>query len=391
MKTYQETHPWIKFDFDLKQADSGFWLALGEAHSKCEHISGVPLRPQIAKELQTMYLARGIRATTAIEGNTLSEAEVLSRIEGKKVLPPSKEYLGVEIDNILRVYNRMVEDILQKKIGLPDVETICGFNRDVLKDLQLQKDVMPGTIRKHGVGVGLYRGAPPEDCEYLLGRLCEWIRSKDFPAAHYPGVIGGVITAVVAHIYFEWIHPFGDGNGRTGRLIELQILLESGIPQPVAHLLSNHYNATRTEYYRQLEEASVNGGDILPFIQYAVQGFVDGLREQLQTLREQQWSITWDNYIFRKFKDKEGKNDKRKLLLMMALSNVDGEVSTQEISRLNAELALAYRDKTTKTLTRDLNDLKEMDLIDWKRGSVRAKKETILAFLPLRKEWDKPS
>ncbi len=387
MRTFKETHPWIKFDFDLKKADSGLWLALGEADSKCEHIAGVPLRPQTAKELLTLYLARGIRATTAIEGNTLSEAEVLSRIEGKKVLPPSKEYLGIEIDNILRVYNRMVEGIIQKKIGLPDAETICSFNREVLKDLQLQKDVVPGTIRKHGVGVGLYRGAPQEDCEYLLERLCEWIRSKDFPASRYPGVVGGVITAVVAHIYFEWIHPFGDGNGRTGRLIELQILLESGIPQPAAHLLSNHYNATRTEYYRQLENASVNGGDILPFLQYAVQGFVDGLREQLKTIRKQQFDVTWNNYIFRKFKDKEGKNDKRKLLLMLALSNVEGEISTREITRLNAELALAYRDKTSKTLTRDLNDLKEMDLIESKRGSVKAKRETILAFLPLRKEW----
>lgn len=187
MRTFKETHPWIKFDFDLKKADSGLWLALGEADSKCEHIAGVPLRPQTAKELLTLYLARGIRATTAIEGNTLSEAEVLSRIEGKKVLPPSKEYLGIEIDNILRVYNRMVEGIIQKKIGLPDAETICSFNREVLKDLQLQKDVVPGTIRKHGVGVGLYRGAPQEDCEYLLERLCEWIRSKRFSRVSIPG------------------------------------------------------------------------------------------------------------------------------------------------------------------------------------------------------------
>lgn len=72
---------------------------------------------------------------------------------------------------------------------------------------------------------------------------------------------------------------------------------------------------------------------------------------------------------------------------MLALSNVEGEISTREITRLNAELALAYRDKTSKTLTRDLNDLKEMDLIESKRGSVKAKRETILAFLPLRKEW----
>jgi len=82
-----------------------------------------------------------------------------------------------------------------------------------------------------------------------------------------------------------WIHPFGDGNGRTARLVEFQILLQAGIPSPAAHLLSNHYKQTRTEYYRQLATASRSGGNILPFIEYAVGGFVDGLKEQLALIR----------------------------------------------------------------------------------------------------------
>ena len=56
------------------------------------------------------------------------------------------------------------------------------------------------------------------------------------------------------------------------------ILVISGVPAPAAHLLSNHYNQTRSEYYRQLGRASQSGGDVLPFITYAVRGFVDGLR-----------------------------------------------------------------------------------------------------------------
>lgn len=52
---------------------------LGEAASKCEHIAGVPLRPSVAQELHRLYLAKGALATTAIEGNTLTENEVLQR------------------------------------------------------------------------------------------------------------------------------------------------------------------------------------------------------------------------------------------------------------------------------------------------------------------------
>jgi len=51
------------------------------------------------------------------------------------------------------------------------------------------------------------------------------------------------------------------------------------------HLLSNHYNQTRTEYYRQPRDASRGDGDTLPFLSYALQGFVDGLRQQLGVIR----------------------------------------------------------------------------------------------------------
>jgi hypothetical protein len=91
-----------------------------------------------------MYLARGIQATTAIEGNTLSETEVLHRIEGKKELPPSKEYLGIEVDNILRVCNGLTKDIRGVAVKPLDVELIRHFNREVLRDLKLEKDVVPG-------------------------------------------------------------------------------------------------------------------------------------------------------------------------------------------------------------------------------------------------------
>ncbi len=387
MKTYEQTHPWIKFDFGLEKASPRLWIALGEAHSKCEHMAGVPLRPGTARRLLSMYLARGIQATTAIEGNTLSETEVLHRIEGKKELPPSKEYLGIEVDNILRVCNGLTKDIRGVAVKPLDVELIRHFNREVLRDLKLEKDVVPGAIRKHQVGVGAYRGAPAEDCEYLLDRLCKWLASDDFAAVQYPGVIGGLIAAVVAHVYFEWIHPFGDGNGRTGRLIELKLLLEAGVPQPAAHLLSNHYNATRSEYYRQLDQASINGGDLLPFMEYALAGFVDGLREQMGLIRDQQLNVTWDNYIFRKFKnEKGGRTSQRKRDLVLALSTREDEVPTYEIMRLTPELAVAYHSRTSKTLTRDLNDLKEMGLIEWTKGRVRANRKVIEAFLPLRHE-----
>jgi hypothetical protein len=101
MRTFERTHSWITFHIDLRHAGPSLWMLLGEAASKCEHIAGVPLRPSVAQSLHQLYLAKGALATTAIEGNTLTEKEVLAHLQGKLKLPPSKEYLAREVDNIV--------------------------------------------------------------------------------------------------------------------------------------------------------------------------------------------------------------------------------------------------------------------------------------------------
>ncbi|MCK4625478.1 MAG: Fic family protein, partial [Phycisphaerae bacterium] len=92
------SHPWINFQVDFKSLGPLTWMALGECVSKCEHVANTPLRPATRDELHLIYLAKGVQATTAIEGNTLTEAEVIERIQHKSTLPASKEYLGREVD-----------------------------------------------------------------------------------------------------------------------------------------------------------------------------------------------------------------------------------------------------------------------------------------------------
>ena len=76
MRTHEETHPWINFTLDARSLNHTTWLLLGEAVSKMEHVAGVPLGPDAADRLHSVYLAKGVLATTAIEGNTLTEEEV---------------------------------------------------------------------------------------------------------------------------------------------------------------------------------------------------------------------------------------------------------------------------------------------------------------------------
>ncbi len=384
MRTYEKTHPWLDFTLDVRELDTTSWLLLGEAVSKTEHIAGVPLDPNSAQKLHAVYLAKGALATTAIEGNTLTEDEVREHLEGRLQLPPSRKYLTQEIDNIVAACNDIGNGIIRGDSGPITIDEIRGYNRLVLNELPLQEDVVPGDLRSHSIMVGRYRGAPAEDCELLLGKFCDWLNELAPPNGLEQPY--SVLAAIAAHLYFVWIHPFGDGNGRTARLIEFRYLLQAGFPTPAAHLLSNFYNLTRTEYYRQLDRASRSGGKMDEFITYAVRGLVEELQEQLEVIRRMQWDTTWRNYVYERF-GKGSQPHLRRRRLVLALSKITddrGWVNRADIPDLSARLAREYSRKTTKTLSRDINAVAQMGLIECVGRKVRARKEVILAFLPAR-------
>ncbi|MBA2372519.1 MAG: Fic family protein [Chloroflexi bacterium] len=385
-RKYVATHRWITFRADLSHVGIELWLLLGEAMSKIAHIAGVPLLPETADRLHHLYLAKGALATTAIEGNTLTEEQVLQHLEGKLKLPASQQYLTKEIDNILAASNTIAQDVIRGADGSLSADRIRAFNRLVLDGLQLDDDVVPGEFRQHSVVVANYRGVPAEDCEFLVSEMSKWLNhpslgggTKTMPPIGY-----AILRAVLAHLYLAWIHPFGDGNGRTARLLELQILLAAGVPMPAAHLLSNHYNHTRSEYYRVLARTSSSGGDVIPFVLYAVRGFVDGLRAQLDVIREQQWEVAWENYVHRAFKDNKGPTAERRRWLALDLTKSGGPVPRSAIRDLTPRLARAYASKTEKTLTRDLNALHRMRLVLREKDGYRANRTLIIAFLPAK-------
>jgi hypothetical protein len=122
MHAFLNSHPWISFTFNLKEASPQLWMLLGEAASKCEHIAGVPLKPSTQEELHQLYLAKGVLATTAIEGNTLSEEQVLQLLEGNLKLPPSQQYLKQEIGTEARPRKELILAFLpwRRQDGAPE-------------------------------------------------------------------------------------------------------------------------------------------------------------------------------------------------------------------------------------------------------------------------------
>ena len=381
---FLDSHPWIRFELDLSAMPWLFWEQLGEAKSKCLHIERTPIPPGVSRELSSLYLAKGALATTAIEGNTLNEEQALQAVEGQLRLPMSQAYQRREIENIVAACDAIAAEVMQKREFEITPQGLADLNRHVLEGLELEDGVVPGRYRDGSVVVGsVYRGAPAGDCEFLVERLCEWLNGDDFARCEdrRERFMRAFLRAVLAHIYIAWVHPFGDGNGRTARLVEFGILTAAGVPAISAHLLSNHYNATRDIYYRQLNRASRSGGDLIPFLNYAVEGFVDGLEEQLERVRQVNYNSAWREYVDELFAGPSTAAKRRQRELVLALPTKES-VRRGEIDRLNPELAALYAGRQSKTVTRDLNQLEQMGLIERSTGGIRAKSEVMLGFLP---------
>lgn len=385
---YKRTHPWLTFEMDVRKLPSEAWMQLGEIISKAKHVANAPIDPAHARRMYDIFLAKGAAATTAIEGNTLSEEDVLRQIEGNLELPSSQEYLQVETQNIVDACNQFVADLHESggEDCLVTVDFIKSLNAKALANLELEEGVVAGEIRRHSVVVAGYRGAPNDECYHLLEKMCEVVEGMLCNNSDENRYRNAIFAALFSHVYIALIHPFGDGNGRTSRLLEVYLLLRAGFPMPTCQLLSNHYNKTRTAYYRNLDAISKRDG-LMDFIAYALQGFVDGIREQVDSIQKEQVRVTWVNFIHDEFSEKTTEAAKRQRNLALAISQENGFRSLEDVLAGNLALGRAYAPLADKTLTRDVNVLLKMDLIR-KRGrkQFRPKLERITSFLPWRND-----
>jgi len=343
---------------------SDLYYQLGQCDAIIESICDTPIRPEYRQELLYVALRKGAQATTAIEGNTLTDEEV-EKVAAGESLPPSKEYQQIEVKNVIDAMNALVKEVADGgKSPMITLELIRDFHKAIGKDLGVHLDAIPGRFRDDERIVGSYRCPKHQDVPQLVDQLCDWLQKEFGFASGEQSFFDAVVQAIVTHVYIEWIHPFADGNGRTGRLLEFYILLRAGNPNIASHILSNFYNQTRPEYYRQLDIA-YRTRDLTEFIVYAVQGFRDGLIEVLLTIQESQFQTAWRSYVYDRLREGKTKNRavgrrQRDLILAMPLRE---ELTINELQILTPDVARTYASSSERTLLRDLKALEEMGLI----------------------------
>ena len=346
---------------------------LGKCEAMVDAIKSLPLQPGDRAQQLRVSLVKGAQATTAIEGNTLTESEV-SRVHDGESLAQSKQYQEREVRNILDAMNKILAQVAVGGAGrviTPDL--VLEFHRDVGRELGEHFDAIPGRFRTDARIVGPYRCPQPEHVEQLTEYLCDWLPREFGFTSNRQTFPEAVIQSIVAHVYLEWIHPFGDGNGRTGRLLEFFILLRAGNPDIASHILSNLYNDTRPEYYRQLNEAS-RTRDLTSFLEYAVQGYHDGLKDVMHRIADNNIKVSWQHLVYARFADRPYKKTtvmKRRRNLALAITpNPDGW-PPDKLMFLTPELAREYAALTEQTLMRDLRELVDMGILEFDSGRYR--------------------
>ena len=380
----KNTHEHISFRFSWDFGEKTANL-LGQCYAYNISIINTPISPDYHQQLLLVSLNKGALASTAIEGNTLTEDELI-QIQSGKDISPSRKYQQQEVENILQAFNIILDELVREKSpAVISPELIRRFHGMVGKNIGDAFGGNPGQLRRQNVVVGaVYRPPSFEMVEGLVKKFCDWLL-HDFHYTHEQNFDEAVIEAIVTHVYIAWIHPFMDGNGRTARLLEFYLLIRAGVPSIASHILSNHYNNTRTVYYRQLQYASETG-DLNSFIQYALEGFRDGLEKTIEVIHKEQTELTWKNYVNNEIEKMSGEGKNRNTLrrLLQLAHNItrDHFYSLDEIKILNIKIAEEYLKLNPITLNRDLDLLAEKKLLIVDKGKYRANYDLLNSFLP---------
>jgi Fic family protein len=379
-------YPHIRFKCHW-QLDPETVRLLGKCEALVDTIALLPLQPAYRKQLLSVSLVKGAQATTAIEGNTLTEREV-QRVADGESLPLSKQYQEREVRNVLDAMNELLARVAYGgDSSLISERLIKEFHVMIGRDLGEHFDAIPGRFREDERTVGPYKCPRHEDLSELIERLCQWLPEEFGFSTGRQSFSEAIIQAIVTHAYFEWIHPFGDGNGRTGRLLEFYILLRAGNPDIASHILSNFYNLTRPEYYRHLDRAN-RDQDLTAFIRYAVRGYHDGLQQSFESVKESIFEMAWKYLVHQRFAERPYRKKnvlKRHRDLALSMPPVRW-LSPQDIPVLTADLARQYGALSPRTLVRDLSDLKGMGLVEEENGKYRINLGLLGSQVPSRRQ-----
>jgi Fic family protein len=226
-----------------------------------ERIAGATIEVPWIPALQKDTRARNTHSSTAIEGNPLTLEQVRAVEEGR-TLTAVPERARREVVNYFAALRHIEKHAGKKTITHEDVlrlhKIIAG---------QVMEQGEAGRYRTIRVRVGAYSPPPPELVSGMMFELLEWW-NKD------SGTLTPVLSSAIVHYQFEAIHPFADGNGRTGRALALWELYRRGFDTHHIFSVDEYYWEGRPRYYAALQAVRQQGEDLTSWLEYTAEGLL---------------------------------------------------------------------------------------------------------------------
>lgn len=301
-----------------------------------------------------IILAEAIK-TSAIEGEFPNRKDVLSSIKKNlglhqspvQIRDKSAEGLGELMVDVRKTFH---EPLTKAKL--------FAWHKMLMRN---SKTVSAGAWRKHREPMQVISGAigkeeihfeapPSKDVPKEMERFIHWFNDTSVDGKNM--IANPTVRAAIAHLYFESIHPFEDGNGRIGRAIAEKALSQS-VGRPVILSLSRTIEAGKREYYASLKAAQ-RSNEITAWINYFVHTTLAAQTEAEATI---EFTLKKVKY-FDRYRDQL---NERQLKILTRMAD-EGPAGFK--GGLNAKKYVSLTKVSKPTATRDLQELLAIGAIE---------------------------
>lgn len=282
-----ELKNWPHFRFDHAEAE--FWTqkALAASQRILGAMSVVP--EDLGSEARLDLLVSAAIETSAIEGEALNREDVRSSIKNHFLKPDEKVAVH---DPVAAGISAVILEVMDLYGEALTEQRLHHWNKLVLPEAGSSSfsgvRTVAGQWRRHSDAMQIVSGpvhnptvhceAPPsERVPAEMKVFLDWFNNDSLE-------LPGVARAAIAHLWFETIHPYEDGNGRVGRAIAdvaVSQMLEQPLMMSLATVLSKH----RKAYYQQLNAASKETLDITPWVNWFGERVVEALDGSIQVIQ----------------------------------------------------------------------------------------------------------
>jgi len=246
------------------------WQGLAEAHRHLAELKGLcEALPNGAILLDTLSVQEA-KDSSEIENIITTHDELYAYDKRGPASPAAKE-----VQNYIAALRVGFQDVLDS--GLIRLSTILRVQEAVEQNNAGFRKV-PGTVlMNQATGTTVYE--PPQDAvliEKLMAALVEFIHADDD--------LDPLLRMAIAHHQFESIHPFYDGNGRTGRILNLLILQREGLLDLPVLYLSRYITSTKGRYY-QLLQSTRETGNWVDWCVYLLKGVAVTAKSEIRLVK----------------------------------------------------------------------------------------------------------